>query len=144
MHLAFARDDDHHAGWDNERLVFSAENHLLVDGPITRGLRPDERIGRVITFTGQSLSVPPGATAILRMGDEAYDWESRSTRHPARGHAQAVALVLEQGRVVVLGEAGVLSAQVDPLGFKMGMNYEGSDDRQLALNIMHWLSGALN
>jgi len=144
MFLAFARDDDHKEGWDNERLVFSTENHLLVDGPITRGLRPEERISRVITFTGQSLSVPPGATPILRMGDDSYDWETRSTRHPARGHAQAVALTLERGRVIVLGEAGVLSAQVDPLGFKMGMNYAGSDDKQLALNLMHWLSGALN
>jgi hypothetical protein len=77
------------------------------------------------------------------MGDKAYDWESDAVRRSARGHAQAVALVFGKGRVIVLGEAGLLSAQVDPLGFKMGMNVE-SDDKQFALNLFHWLSGALN
>jgi len=47
------------------------------------------------------------------------------------------------GRVVVLGEAAVLSAQVDPLGFTMGVNYEGSSDKRFALNVFHWLSHAL-
>jgi hypothetical protein len=27
--------------------------------------------------------------------------------------------------------------------FRMGMNRPGIDNRQIALNIMHWLSGAL-
>jgi hypothetical protein len=98
----------------------------------------------VVTFTGQSLSIPPGAAPVLRLADGAYDWESRSVRAPARGHAQAVALESGKGRVLVLGEAGVLSAQVDPLGFKMGMNAGENDDRQLALNAFHWLSGALH
>jgi len=137
MFLAFARDDTHHSGWDKERLVFSRANGLLTACPITEGLN------RVVTFTGQSLSVPSGATALLRMDDDAYDWESRSVRHPAGGHAQAVALRLGAGKVVVLGEAGLITAQVDPLGFKMGMNARGNDDKQLALNIFHWLSGTL-
>jgi hypothetical protein len=45
--------------------------------------------------------------------------------------------------VFVVGEAAVLTAQIDPLGFKFGMNRPGSDDKQFALNIMHWLSGLL-
>jgi hypothetical protein len=146
MYLAFARDDDDdkHAGWDNERLVFSRENGLLTDAPITRGRNQGERVCRVVTFTGQSLSVPAGATPILRMGNDAYDWRSRSDRRPARGHAQGVSLSPGKGRLVILGEAGVLSAQVDPLGFKMGMNYADSCDKQFGLNVMHWLSRALN
>jgi hypothetical protein len=46
--------------------------------------------------------------------------------------------------VVVLGEAGQLSAQI--LGASrvpMGMNVPGIDNRQMALNIMHWLSGLI-
>jgi len=27
---------------------------------------------------------------------------------------------------------------------KFGMNREGNDDKQLALNVMHWLSGLLD
>jgi hypothetical protein len=143
MYLAFARDDLHHQGWDNERLVFSRANGLLTTCPITEGRTARERIDRVVTFTGQSLSVPPGAVPILRLDDEAYDWESRSVRHPARGHAQAIAMTVGKGRLVVLGEAGLLSAQVDPLGIKMGMNAKGNDDRQFALNVLHWMSHAL-
>jgi hypothetical protein len=63
----------------------------------------------------------------------------------AKGRAQGVALRLGKGRVVVLGEAAMLSAQ---LGLEQGkadrpfgMNFPGTDNRQLALNVMHWLSG---
>jgi len=44
---------------------------------------------------------------------------------------------------VVLGEAGMLRAQRDRNGAPVGMNVPGYDNRQLALNIMHWLSRAL-
>jgi hypothetical protein len=49
--------------------------------------------------------------------------------------------------VVVLGEAAVLSAQVVKQPGKepqrVGMTFPGSDNRQFALNIMHWLSRLL-
>lgn len=63
-------------------------------------------------------------------------------RHPAKGHAQGIAMPFGKGRVVMLGEAGMLSAQVDPLGDKMGMNRKGNNNRQFALNAVHWLSRA--
>ena len=51
---------------------------------------------------------------------------------------------------LVLGEAGMLSAQIvrsggaDQAGeMKFRMNVPGNDDRQFALNLMHWLSGLL-
>jgi hypothetical protein len=144
MYLAFARDDKNSNSWDNERLIFSPQNGLLTVCPITQGRNLSEHVCNVQTFTGQSLSVPPGATPVLRMGDNSYDWESSKVRQSAKGHAQCVAMNFGKGRVVVLGEAGVLSAQIDPLGFRMGMNYPGSCDRQFALNIMHWLSRVLN
>jgi hypothetical protein len=45
----------------------------------------------------------------------------------------------------VLGEAAMLSAQfiTGPNAMKFGMNRTDIDNRQLALNIMHWLSGLL-
>lgn len=142
MFARFARDDKNSDG-DNERLVFSRRNGLLADHPITEGRNPSERLNRVVTFTGQSMTGPPGSVPFLVMADDAYDWESRKIRYPARGHAQGIAFQFGEGRVVVLGEAAVLTAQIDPLGFKFGMNRPGSDDRQLALNIVHWLSGLL-
>jgi hypothetical protein len=64
----------------------------------------------------------------------------------------AIAYTLGRGRVVVNGEAGMLSAQVfkqknqdgtETFVDKMGMNVPGNDDRQYVLNVLHWLSGAL-
>jgi hypothetical protein len=49
-----------------------------------------------------------------------------------------------KGRVVVLGEAGMLSAQMirypDGREMRFGMNMPGNDNRQFALNVAHWLS----
>ena len=54
-----------------------------------------------------------------------------------------MAFALGSGRVVVMGEAAQLSAQVFGEGERFGMNMPGIDNRQLVLNIMHWLSGLL-
>src|SRR5262249_13874161 len=142
MHLRFARDDDFHDGWDNERLEFSRSNRLLAENAITNGRSVNERVNRVVTFTGQSLSGPPDALALLRLSDGAYDWESRKVRYPAAGHVQALALSVGAGRVVISGEAALFTAQVDPLGQKFGMNRTDTDDRQLVPTILHWLSRA--
>jgi hypothetical protein len=65
MHLRYARHDQFHDGWDNERLDFSRANGLLVESSITNGRSPAERVNRVVTFTGQSLSGPADAIHIL-------------------------------------------------------------------------------
>lgn len=140
MYLRYARDDKFKSGWDNERLLFSRSNGLLTSCSITNGRNKMEAIKKVVTFTGQSLSVPATAIPLLIMGPESYDWESRKKRFPAKGHAQGIMMPFGKGRVVILGEAGMLSAQLDPLGFKMGMNDKDNDNRQFALNIIHWLS----
>ncbi len=142
-------------------LVYSRANGLLGDHAITRGRDSTERVGRIIAFTGQSLLGPEGSVAFMKLGDGARDLPLRtfasarswkmalSETSPAAGRAQGVAFAFGKGRVVVLGEAAMLSAQLvlQPGGGKarsMGMNWPGIDNRQLALNIMHWLSGVLN
>ena len=67
---------------------------------------------------------------------------------PVGGRAQGIAMTFGQGRVVVLGEAAMLSAQVStrndpPRTAPMGMNEPGNDNRQFVLNTLHWLSGLL-
>jgi hypothetical protein len=44
--------------------------------------------------------------------------------------------------VVVLGEAAMITAQIDQRQYRFGMNQPGIDNRQFALNVLHWLSGA--
>lgn len=168
-------------------LHFSRQNGLLGQHPILEGRDPSERVSTVRSFTGQSLSIPAGAAALLRLSptaqdrapptaEEARDQAARRQRMvdsimaamragtrdstvvvatpvqamgPARfssaaGRAQGVALAFGAGRVVVLGEAAMLSAQVIEIPgretMRMGMNVPGSDDQQFALNVMHWLS----
>lgn len=127
-------------------LVYTREQNLLTDHPITRGRNDQERINRVIAFTGQSLKGPEGSAAFLKLADSAMDKPSRESEEmvSAAGRAQGIAFKFGKGRVVILGEAAMLSAQVaGPEKRPMGMNVPGTDNRQLALNIMHWLSGLL-
>lgn len=133
------------SGRDPGQLVYSRENGLLANHPILNGKKADDRIHRVVSFTGQSLRSPSGQ-ALLILGDSATDFTvSAGVLSPrsAQGHAQGIALELEKGRVVVLGEAAMLTAQVDDSGRKFGMQVAGNDNRQLALNIMYWLVGIL-
>jgi hypothetical protein len=119
-------------------LIFARESGLIVDHPITLGRDPSERIDRVQTFYGQALIGPVGSTGFLRFADSAT-YESDKGEFSAAGWAQGVASSYGAGRVVVMGEAAELSAQLagdEP----MGMNVPGIDNRQMALNIMHWLS----
>jgi len=129
-------------------ILFSRANKLLVDHAITRGRNESERINRIVTFTGQSLTGPKGSVAFLKLADTATDAlpPDRKTKVSAAGRAQGIALKLGNGRVVVMGEAAMLTAQLAgpnkaPFG---GLNIPSIDNRQLALNIMHWLSKLLN
>ncbi len=151
MSTTYALDEKNHdKAMGATCLMFSRDNKLLKDHPIVRGRDPSESLRRVTTFTGQSLKGPQGSVAFLALADTAEDLDraNNDKRVSAAGRAQGVALQAGKGRVVVMGEAAVLSAQVVTLGekppFKMGMNFPGSDNRQLALNIMHWLSHILD
>jgi hypothetical protein len=141
---------------DQSELVFTRDDGLLADHAITRGRDATERINRIITFTGTSVKGPAGAVSFLKLSDTAIDvfpFDYKPTpqgdaapdpkRVSAGGRAQGVALEFGKGRVVVLGEAAMLTAQVAQRGFRFGMNVPNFDNRQLALNIMHWLSGLL-
>jgi hypothetical protein len=128
------------------QLIFSRENRLLATHPITEGRGEKERLHLVRSFTGQSLKGPEGSTAILVLSDAAIDRSNFASQEsvPAAGRAQAVALKFGKGRVLVQGEAAMLSAQVSGSDKRaMGMNVPGNDDRQYVLNVMHWLSGVL-
>lgn len=127
-------------------LVFSRENKLLGPHPIFEGRNEKERVNRVLSFTGQSLKGPEDSSLILKLADTAQDSPNHEQKNmvAATGRAQALAFKVGKGRVVVHGEAAMLSAQISGQEkFKMGMNFAGYDNKQYALNLMHWLSGLL-
>lgn len=127
-------------------IVYTRESGRLADHPVTNGRNASEKVNKIITFTGQSLKGPADATAFLKLADTAVDAMPGQNTNPASaaGRAQGVAMKFGKGRVIVMGEAGMLSAQVvGAQRMPFGMNRPGIDNRQLALNIMHWLSGLL-
>lgn len=133
-------------------VEFMRGDGLPADHPIIKGRGDAERVTRVVSFAGQSLEGPPGSVALLRLSDTAMDlsFPDRKTRVPAARRSQALAMSFGKGRVVVAGEAGMLTAQVindqsggTPRERRLGMNTPGVDNRQLALNLMHWLSRRL-
>jgi hypothetical protein len=116
-------------------LQFSGANGLLRPHPITTG------VSRVAAFTGQSLT-GAGEPLLLLPPDAVEYVPPGPTLRPigAGGHRQAVALAFGTGRVAILGEAGMLSAQIDDRGAAMGMNVPGNDNEAFARNLFHWLS----
>jgi hypothetical protein len=143
---------------DDTQLDFNRENRLLGVHPVTEGRSSAERVGRVVTYTGQSVRGPSGSTLFLRHASTAVMRAAKpriestpkgpelrveyGEEKPAEGWGQGVALVHGRGRIVVLGESAVLTAQRDGER-RIGMNAKGNDDRKLALNTLHWLSGLL-
>lgn len=145
-------------------LTFSLENRLLGDHPIIHGRETSEAVSRVASFTGQSISVPARAWALLKLSDTAReaptsndlsaeiialrDGSPRFGSHSTSvaGRAQGIALTYGMGRVVVLGDAAMLEARLhrhdDGSEARVGLNVAGN--RRFALNVFHWLSGLLD
>jgi len=148
-------------------LAYPAE--AFGDHPIFAGRDASERVASVTAFTGQSLQGPEGATVLLHMTDGARESPDLPTLQALADRlddagapdaaiaelskpalpAQGLAFDYGQGRVVVLGEAGMLSAQMvrypaesGQPDRRFGMNAAPGNAR-FGLNIMHWLSGLL-
>jgi hypothetical protein len=140
-------------------MDFTRESGTLGDHPIMQGRDASEEIARVIAFTGQSLRGPRASTPLLLLSPEAFDLppsagaapedleETRRRAVPAAGRSVALALVAGRGRVVVVGEPGMLTAEIvsepDREPRKIGMNVAGTDNPQFVLNVVRWLAGVL-
>ena len=146
MSKMFTADSENYEKDSNNQgfIVYTRESGRLADHAITRGRNEAERINKIIAFTGQSLKGPADSFAFMKLADSAVDAMPNVKPVSAAGRAQGLVLRFGKGRVVMLGEAAMLSAQLSgPNRLQFGMNRPGIDNRQLALNIMHWLSGVL-
>jgi hypothetical protein len=137
-------------------LVFSLENGLLADHPITRGYDEWEMIEGVSTVTGGSMEGPAGSVSLLRLSPTAVDWIPSATPRAssnatpqaqpgdfnpcpscepvsAAGRSQGIAFSLGRGRVVIIGEMGAL----------VDYSVPGMQNRQFALNAVRWLAREL-
>lgn len=127
-------------------IRFERADGALGDHPITRGRNEAERLNHIQSFTGQSLLGPAASVPLLKLAPTAVDIDPQTkARTSAAGRSQGLALSFEKGRVVVLGEAAMFSAQLaGPEQKTFGMNQPGLENRQFVLNTLHWLTGLLN
>lgn len=121
---------------------FFRSNGSLADNEITKG------VDTVITFTGSAFKMPKGAQPILTlknytllMPETAWQFEENTPVQPGDGYCQGAYLAYGKGRIVVMGEAAMLSAQLaGPNRNPVGLNRpEARQNNQLLLNIIHWL-----
>ncbi|HYO91677.1 MAG TPA: hypothetical protein VEQ40_08575, partial [Pyrinomonadaceae bacterium] len=73
MSKGFTEDPANHVSNRPGVILFAREKGLIGQHPITEGRGPQERINRIITYTGQSMKGPEGSTSILKLSDTAVD-----------------------------------------------------------------------
>jgi hypothetical protein len=119
--------------------------------PVTDGRGPGERVDSVKVFTGEAfraslpvdtlLAMSPGSIVLLP--EVAWQFSPLTPQVRADGMLVGAALAHGRGRVVVFGEAAMLTAQLaGPQRVPVGMNApEAKDHSRLVLNAVRWLAG---
>lgn len=132
----------------------------LARHPVIEGRNSEERISSVVTSTGHAFYASEdwkpilvfGPKAVCRVPLEFNFEESEPEDGPlfsVAGWLQGATRELGRGRVAVLGEAAMCTAQFDDFGgpnnlLPDGMNApQASQNAQFCLNVVHWLSGLL-
>ena len=132
---------------------FFRKDNTLVSCSITNGRNPDEKVDKVVTFTGQAMRIPAEATSILRFDDKhlllendtAWVFDSHTRYTKIKDWSQGAYMKFGKGRVAMFAEAAMFSAQLSGLQQrKVGMNSEyAGENYKLLLNIIHWLEGKM-
>jgi hypothetical protein len=154
MTNGFAFATDEHGKVNPETIQHTRAEGMIVGGhPITDGSGPGERVESVRSFTGQAFEVPDDAVVLLRMPAhavallpaEAWKFDEKTPRQDVGGWAVIAAREHGRGRVLVAGEAAMLSARYvrlesgawEPVGFQVP---EAHDNLVLVINALRWLA----
>lgn len=132
---------------------FSRKAGNLHDHIITNGKLPSDKIDSIVGFTGQAFMAPAGAEVISSFKSDyrvyfpeiAWQINDSTANIPALGLAHSASLVYGKGRIVVVGEAAMFTAQLaGPQQQKVGMNHRlAVQNPRFLLNIIHWLDKKL-
>ena len=134
--------------------VFRRIDGTLRDHIILEGRHPDERVASVATFSGSAFYLSSHFQPLLVLGPEAYGItylrenlgslpREALPRYDLARWAQAATRHLGEGRVAILGEASMCTAQQDEYG-PFGMNHpDAASNAQFCVNLVRWLSGVL-
>jgi hypothetical protein len=132
-------------------FVLRRGDGLLRAHPVTDGRGPGERVDSVKVFTGQAFRAAVPVDTLLAMGrgsivllpEVAWQFSPLTPQIQADGMLVGAALAHGRGRVVVFGEAAMLTAQLaGPQRVPVGMNApEAAQHPRLVLNTVRWLAG---
>ena len=140
---------------DGGEIIFEAASGGLGEHPIVHGGDSDQRVDHVMSFVGTAFTVRAGTThsplLVLPAGTQlllpevAWEFSEQTERRDASGMLQGAALEVGRGRVAVVGEAGMFTAQVRGQDRQpVGLNHpKASDNARFVLNVLHWLAGIL-
>ena len=155
--FAFPESAPSNAPGGNGLMTFRRSDRSLADISVTQGGSAAQRIDSVVTFTGSAFrlatDVAESARPLLTFRSPTRIWLPRVAWQfgdtvasmPGDGLLQGALLTAGTGRVAAFGEAAMFSAQLTgPQRVPMGMNAPfAPQNAQFALNIAHWLTGAL-
>ncbi|MBS1543173.1 MAG: DUF4350 domain-containing protein [Bacteroidetes bacterium] len=137
---------------DKKPEFFSRKGGTLTVNVITNGRTSDERIDSIKVFTGEAFIPPPGATIISRLDNNyqvlmptvAWEFDDKTPSISGQNLVNGAFMEYGNGRIVVMGEAAMFSAQISAQKNRMGMNDpDAKQNPQFLLNIIHWLDKKL-
>jgi hypothetical protein len=147
MHDSFVFDPEHSEPGAPSLLLFTRESRTLGEHPIINGFGAGDPVRRVVTFTGQAIDGPPNATKLLMFSGTAYEVKHRDAapedRTSVAGLAQGLAFEHGRGRVVVMGEAAVMTSQILSGGGsteRIGLAWPNSDNETFTRYVVRWLA----
>jgi len=138
--------------WDP--ITFRRSDGTLRGHPIVDGRDQAERIDSVYTYWGHAFRAHEASAAnLLAFGQgvvsmqprKAWRFDAETEVVPVAGWSQGLALRVGKGRVVVLGDSGMLTAHlVGPARRPVGLNAPAAgQNAQFVLNVFHWLAGLI-
>ncbi len=133
--------------------LFEREKGTLLDHPINRGRNSEERVETVATFAGQAFQVSQHFQPLLVFGEGSaahFDISHNVADVPREewprfqvgGWSQGAVREWDSGRIVVLGEAGMCTAQLrGEERAPVGMNHpQAGENAQFCLNAVRRLT----
>ncbi|MEP6764090.1 MAG: hypothetical protein ABJB66_07260 [Gemmatimonadaceae bacterium] len=121
------------------------------DEGLVSPLELEPRVDSIVAFTGSAFRLIGDGLPLMQLPKTTRIWTPKTAwvfgdtvaSIPGDGYLQGAALNLGKGRVVVLGEAAMLSAQRQgPKKLPMGMNEaRAAQNAKFAASLLRWVSG---
>ena len=130
--------------------VFERKNNMVLDSPVTIDSDYGKKISYIASFSGSVFKVPESAEPFMIFDDShfilmpevAWQFSEKTRNENSGGWIQGACMKYGKGKIVFLGEAAMISAQLGDNDHRVGMNNpeDAPENAQLALNIFRYLA----